>query len=92
MPSAPSATATSPTSSTTPRDTGAPHQDTRLLSLFMARASACVVSRPIWTEVVSQQLYDYELDWHETTNLATNSSYDRMMAELLAQMKEGFEE
>ena len=50
------------------------------------------VSRPIWTEVVSQQLYDYELDWHETTNLATNSSYDRMMAELLAQMKEGFEE
>ena len=42
--------------------------------------------------MVSQQLYDYELDWHETTNLATNSSYDRMMAELLAQMKEGFEE
>ena len=36
--------------------------------------------------------HDYELDWHETTNLATNSSYDRVMAELLAQMKEGFEE
>jgi hypothetical protein len=41
-----------------------------------------------WTKPVSQQLYDYDLDPHETQNLAGNVTFEPLMKELNAQLEE----
>lgn len=44
--------------------------------------------RPIWSPVLSQQLYDYETDPHETANVASLPANAALVKQLAAQLQE----
>ena len=44
--------------------------------------------RPIWGSVISQQLYDYENDPHETANVASLPENAELVKELATQLQE----
>ena len=41
-----------------------------------------------WAKPVSEQLYDYKLDPHETQNLAGNATYAALIKELSTELEE----
>ena len=47
---------------------------------------------PEWEHVVSEQLYDYDEDPHETTNRAVNKTYAPLLADLREQLRKELEE